>query len=80
MRRNLGDVYATAVLEAMDREMISVADATYYLVAKVPMLEKLERELAGSRIGSANWGGSYELKSSFLKRSPGLRPDDHPVS
>jgi Zn-dependent peptidase ImmA (M78 family)/transcriptional regulator with XRE-family HTH domain len=47
-RRNLGDVYLTAVLDALDREAISVTDATYFLAAKVGMIDKLERELAGS--------------------------------
>jgi Zn-dependent peptidase ImmA (M78 family) len=47
-RRNLGDVYLTAVLDAMDRDMISVTDATYFLGAKVEMIGKLERELAGN--------------------------------
>ena len=47
-RRNLGDVYLTTILDAMDAESISVADATYYLGAKVGLIGKLERELAGS--------------------------------
>jgi len=47
-RRNLGDVYLTTVLDAMDSETISVADATYFLDAKVGMIDKLERELVGS--------------------------------
>jgi len=47
-RRNLGDRYLGTVLDAMDAEAISVADATYYLGAKVGMIDKLERELAGS--------------------------------
>ena len=47
-RRNLGDVYLTTVLDAMDAETISVADATYFLGAKVGLIDKLEHELAGS--------------------------------
>jgi len=47
-RRNLGDVYLTTVLDAMDSDAISVADATYFLNAKVGMIDKLERELVGS--------------------------------
>jgi len=47
-RRNLGDLYTATVLDAMDADTISVADATYYLGAKVGMINKLERELAGS--------------------------------
>jgi transcriptional regulator with XRE-family HTH domain len=46
-RRNLGDRYLGAVLDAMDADTISVADATYYLGAKVSMIDKLGRELAG---------------------------------
>ncbi|MDR1266178.1 MAG: ImmA/IrrE family metallo-endopeptidase [Propionibacteriaceae bacterium] len=48
-RRNLGDVYLTTVLDAMDADAISVADATYFLGAKVGLIGQLERELAGSR-------------------------------
>ena len=47
-RRNLGDMYLTTVLDAMDSDTISVADATYYLGAKVGMIDKLERELVGN--------------------------------
>jgi Zn-dependent peptidase ImmA (M78 family)/transcriptional regulator with XRE-family HTH domain len=47
LRRNLGDIYLGAVLDAMDDESISVADATYFLGAKVGLIGKLERELAG---------------------------------
>jgi len=47
-RRNLGDVYLTTVLDAMDSDAISVADATYFLNAKVGMIDRLERELIGS--------------------------------
>ena len=47
-RRNLGDVYLSTVLDAMDAETISVADATYFLGAKVGMIGRLEHELAGA--------------------------------
>lgn len=47
-RRNLGDRYLGTVLDAIDAETISVTDATYYLGAKVGMIDKLERELVGS--------------------------------
>lgn len=40
-RRNLGYVYLTTVLDALDAETISVADATYFLGAKVGLIDKL---------------------------------------
>ena len=46
-RRNLGDPYIATVLDALGREAITVVDAAYLLDAKVAMVDKLERRLAG---------------------------------
>lgn len=47
-RRNLGDRYASAVIEAMHAETITVTDATYLLGERVATVERLEQALAGS--------------------------------
>jgi len=48
LRRNLGDRYIAAVVDAMHAEAISLTDATYLLDARVGTVERLERALAGS--------------------------------
>lgn len=47
-RRNLGDRYLSAVLDALHTEAITVTDATYLLGERVGTLERLEQTLAGS--------------------------------
>ncbi len=48
LRRNLGDRYVAAVLDAMHAESISVTDATYLLDARVGTVERLQQALAGT--------------------------------
>lgn len=48
LRRNLGDRYVAAVVDAMHAESISVTDATYLLDARVGTVERLEQAMAGS--------------------------------
>lgn len=47
-RRNLGDRYLSAVLDALHTEAITVTDATYLLGERVGTIERFERTLAGS--------------------------------
>lgn len=46
-RRNLGDPYVGAVLDALHRDAITMLDATYLLESKVGTVERMERALAG---------------------------------
>lgn len=48
LRRNLGDRYVAAVVDAMHAESISVTDAAYLLDARVGTVERLEQAMAGS--------------------------------
>lgn len=48
LRRNLGDRYVAAVVDAMHAESISLTDAAYLLDARVGTVERLEQALAGS--------------------------------
>lgn len=47
-RRNLGDRFLSAVLDALHTEAITVTDATYLLGERVGTIERLEKVLAGS--------------------------------
>ncbi len=47
-RRNLGDRFLSAVLDALHTEAITVTDATYFLGERVGTIERLEKALAGS--------------------------------
>ncbi len=48
LRRNLGDRYVAAVVDAMHAESISMTDATYLLDARVGTVERLEQAMAAS--------------------------------
>lgn len=48
-RRNLGERYLGAVLDALAREAITFADATYYLESSAATVERMERSLVGGR-------------------------------
>ncbi len=48
-RRNLGDRYISAVLDALHSDAITLTDATYLLDERVGTLERLEQSLAGGR-------------------------------
>ena len=48
-RRNLGDRYVGAVFDALARDDITFADATYYLEASAATVERMESSLAGGR-------------------------------
>lgn len=48
LRRNLGDRYVAAVVDAMHAESISVTDAAYLLDARVRTVQRLEQAMAGS--------------------------------
>ncbi len=48
LRRNLGDRYVAAVVEAMHADSISVTDAAYLLDARVRTVQRLEQAMAGS--------------------------------
>lgn len=48
-RRNLGDRYLGAVLDALARDAITFADATYYLEANAATVERMESSLVGGR-------------------------------
>lgn len=48
LRRNLGDPYVAAVVDAMHAESISVTDAAYLLEARIGTVERLEQAMAGS--------------------------------
>ena len=47
-RRNLGDRYVGVVLDALARDAITFADATYYLEASAATVERMENSLVGS--------------------------------
>jgi Zn-dependent peptidase ImmA (M78 family)/DNA-binding XRE family transcriptional regulator len=47
VRRNLGEPYINAVLDAMSRDAISVMDATHMIGAKIETIDKIERLLVG---------------------------------
>lgn len=47
-RRNVGDRYASAVLDAVHQEAITLLDATYMLDTTVNMLARIDRDLAAS--------------------------------
>lgn len=49
-RRNLGDRYLGTVLDALARDAITFADATYYLESNAATVDRMERSLAGSRV------------------------------
>ena len=46
-RRNLGDAYLGAVLEALHQDAITILDASYFLDSTVGTVEQMERALAG---------------------------------
>jgi len=46
-RRNLGDAYLGAVLEAWHQDAITILDASYFLESTVGTVEQMERALAG---------------------------------
>lgn len=48
-RRNLGDRYLGAVFDALARDAITFADATYYLEATAATVERMESSLVGGR-------------------------------
>lgn len=48
-RRNLGDRYLGAVLDALADDAITFADATYYLEASAATVERMESSLVGGR-------------------------------
>lgn len=48
-RRNLGDRYLGVVFDALARDSITFADATYYLEASAATVERMERSLVGGR-------------------------------
>ena len=48
-RRNLGERYLRTVLDALDRDAITFADATYYLESTAATVERMERSLVGGR-------------------------------
>lgn len=48
-RRNLGDRYVGAVFDALARDAITFADATYYLEASAATVERLEGSFVGGR-------------------------------
>lgn len=45
-RRNLGDVYVGAVLDALHQDAITIVDASYFLESTVGTVEQMERALA----------------------------------
>jgi len=47
--RNLGRPYTHAVLDAMNREAITVLDATHLLGQKLGTIEKMEKALSGAQ-------------------------------
>ena len=49
--RNLGETYVTAVLEAMHSGSISPVDASYFLEAKLPTVDKMEAEIERRAVG-----------------------------
>ncbi|MCA2210571.1 helix-turn-helix domain-containing protein [Nocardia rosealba] len=49
--RNLGGMYVSTVLDAMNDGRISLVDATYYLETKLPTIDRIEQELARRAIG-----------------------------
>ncbi len=48
-RRNLGESYLRTVLDALDRDAITFADATYYLESTAATVDRMERSLVGGR-------------------------------
>lgn len=50
--RNLGETYVSAVLDAMHDGAISPVDASYYLEAKLPAIEKMQDELTRRAVGT----------------------------
>jgi Zn-dependent peptidase ImmA (M78 family)/transcriptional regulator with XRE-family HTH domain len=48
-RRNLGDRYVGAVLDALARDAITFTDATYYLGTNAATVERMESSLVGGR-------------------------------
>ena len=48
-RRNLGERYVGAVLDALARDAITFTDATYYLEANAATVERMESSLVGGR-------------------------------
>lgn len=49
-RRNLGDAYLGAVLEALHQDAITILDASYFLESTVGTVEQMERALAGRTV------------------------------
>ncbi|WP_213573259.1 XRE family transcriptional regulator [Rhodococcus sp. USK13] len=49
--RNLGETYVSSVLDAMHEGTISAVDASYFLDAKLPTIDKMEREIAKRAVG-----------------------------